>query len=98
MARKKAAALQRVHNLARMGVSPASQGLNEEGEPLPDPVAIDLPAADADKDADGGEETKTAEEEPHSSSYTPLFWSFFAYRFLSICHQWPTDHSHHLIM
>ena len=53
MARKKAAALQ-----------PESQGLNKEGEPLHDPAAIDLTAADADKDADGGEETKTAEEEP----------------------------------
>ena len=67
--RKKAAALQRVRNLAQMGVSPASQGLNKEGEPLPDPAAINLPAADADKDADGGEETTTAEEEPADSDH-----------------------------
>ena len=52
-----------------MNLSPESQGLNKEGEPLPGPAAIDLPAADADKDADGGEETKTAEEEPADSHH-----------------------------
>ena len=36
---------------------------------LPDPAVIDLPATDADKDADGGEETKNAEEEPADSDH-----------------------------
>ena len=71
MARAKALAKQRVRYLARMGVTPASQGLTEEGEPLPKAAAIDLSANDADDDADRGEEVKDAGKEPADGDPVP---------------------------
>ena len=52
MARAKSAAKSQVANLKRKGLSPASQGLTEESEPLPEAAVIDLSAEDADEDAD----------------------------------------------
>ena len=71
MTRAKALARSRAANLKRKGISPASQGLTEEGEPLPEPAAIDLSAADADDDADGGEEAKDAGKEPADGDPDP---------------------------
>ena len=63
MARAKALAKQRVRDLKRKGITPASQGLTEEGKPLPKPDVIDVSASDADDDADRGEEAKAAWKE-----------------------------------
>ena len=62
MARKKAQALEHVRNLTRYGVTPASQGLDDEGMPLPDVPVIDPSANDADEDADGGRRGKNRGE------------------------------------
>ena len=71
MVRAKVGNKSRVANLKRKGITSASQGLTEEGEPLPKPAAIDLSAADADEDAEGGEEAKYAGKEPADGDPDP---------------------------
>ena len=71
MARASQKKSERISNLKQKGISPASQGLTPEGDPLPESTAIDLNVEHTDEDAEEEEETEEAGKEPAKGDPVP---------------------------